>query len=268
MLNARKAAPQLSRIATRQVSRLVTLNTRVISPPNPSTDKSPDQIPNLNGGRIYWDNFRRLRVFFKFLALQTLPIAGLAYLYKRAHKEKLALTCVPLDTLDGILNHIFNVFRHGDCFCIVKGTAFFTRPIVGYPNQILHAKSIQEAINSLETPKADRLRQIFIATDCHTLELDHETILIVYNKTRESYLNIRAQASPVQDEKLKKELFGTLEIHSSTSGDQPERNVYLLVPLEIKIAFCNTNASATLINNGEWQLGPRIPNHHCKAPVQ
>lgn len=105
---------------------------------------------NLNDKTLVFDNFTRLRPFFIFLGLHSIPIIIFGYYIKKFEAERKRKYSVSLDGVDDVIDHIWNVIKGSTCFLKSNGDrTFYIKPKVGYQSDLIQSESLSSVLDSL-----------------------------------------------------------------------------------------------------------------------
>ncbi|KAK1444197.1 hypothetical protein BgAZ_101030 [Babesia gibsoni] len=203
-------------------------------------------------GKFVYDNFGRLRVFLKFLALQSVPLAIFAYYYRRFEGERQALYSTPLETVDEALRHLWSITRGSLCFLVVDGAAHMVNYSIGNKIDFEGVDSVESFMGRLQPNKRDLLKNIYVSYPSDipldkALQSSKEAYVLFYNQSLDSFAYVRTTAVGVSDPTLKKK-FWTPKLGEESN------NLVALTAKGVRIGFGGSSRMITLENKEDWTV--------------
>ncbi|EKX73518.1 hypothetical protein BEWA_035540 [Theileria equi strain WA] len=119
------------------------------------------KAPRLDKKGFERDNFRRLRPFLKFLAFQSIPVAVLAFIYKKLEKRKLELQSVPLESVEEVVEHVWKVAKEATCFCEANGKFLQIHPVLERTCGFIRGRPLKTSLDlDLSAPLPEQVTTI------------------------------------------------------------------------------------------------------------
>ncbi|CDR96189.1 hypothetical protein, conserved [Babesia bigemina] len=211
------------------------------------------QIDSKGSRKFVYDNFGRLRVFFKFLIFQSIPLAIFAYCYRRFEKERQCLYSIPLETVDEALRHLWSITRNAHCFLQVGGKFYIVNYSVGSDAGFRAVDTLEGFVSKFQRDHRDALRNIYVSypNDRNidsSIESENNIELLFYNQSLDSFASVKAVAHIITDPGHRKQAWNP-KLGPDTN------NLAILNTKAVRIGFGNNNnKSIAFENKGDWIL--------------